>query len=1124
MAYTEHIKGDSPLSKSRNLARRYRLEANATDSRIQKELLAVGLPTLSDTDISDLPQYTRPIDIYNNRINELEKQSAEEEYDIHRERSIISLTRDKASYFNKTGRKNDETLTLLEALSREKNLHEKIIGDLSNRELNEKQSRDLSDSKRAIERIEHNAELLNKQQIQHNFYDTVDHVDIKEDHETQDQLKDVVALRNTINREMNQHKARGRKKDNVKDIETSQSMVRSDDAKDLIVPEPIIENGVEKKLEYFPHQAVAIDHILERGEYGKGTLIADPPGAGKTIMALGAANNLPDGPAKRILLVVPNSVKRQWLDEAKKWLVNRDEMNYYIISAGRTQPVPVIGDDETGTVIINYEQLRNKSVADSIKSTDWDMVVLDESHSLINHDSFQTKAIIGGSFKRKSGEVVEHSPLPARYKIAMTGTPTDYLPVHLYNTLSYLDPDYWGDPQDKKKRDKFADDYTVYQSVQRRPKELQNEGALRAQWEHLVNTAQRTGSIDKIKGELKGPDKTVKVAGTKNEKQLQERLRSNGMVLRSEKEIYELANVPDPSRRIVEFSASDADPLSDSEKKALAMEIETLDALNQVTTSNEPPQLGHISWVKRLTGQAKAPRVGRYVAAAIKEAQSATGSKRPILVFSWHKGVQDIIHDTLIDEGINPTRIAQIDGDTSEKIRSDTIKKFQSVDAAGDSPYQVMLSTVGVGGTGLNLQRADHVIFSELEWQPKQLSQAEHRAYRIGQDSPVLIEYLVLSNSLDGFIADNLVGKLSSTDAMLGGDKRSVMVEGGEDLISKEHAERISAVLDWERKSNYKKERESPASKEIHDWVPVTDAKEWPVLHLINQHMDGDASRVWVRTTMLFDDEGMHEPVKIILFRDEGVKGNKVRLFSYREDNQELQELNKRFSTIVDAKAELQDTLPYMIEVDDSADLQKWQTFGLSTDIPLWTDWDADVQVRVKDESGEVVLGDDGEPVVETVSALEYMRRRAVEKRRATLSDDEDIDKYFQNLNWQVQEPLTDEKRAELERIRKRGVSQTSLLDEKIMSKEDRENLRDAGRPFTKKPTLFDDVPEVANRSNKPMKPARRQGGGQSRLFRQKTVAPKPNMPSVIMGDGNKKNKNLISQWFKKHKPPKYAR
>ena len=776
-----------------------------------------------------------------------------------------------------------------------------------------------------------------------------------------------------------------------RNLEASKAMILPEgDSTEYLTPppRPTKDNPDPLPLEYAEHQKVAIKYALDRGgETGqKGTLIADPPGSGKTIMALGIANNLPTGPAERVLAVVPNSLKDQWQEESAKWLYN--DMDIYVMQ-GQAK-VPVFDENAKGMFIINYEQMRNPEVALQVGQTPWDMVILDESDAMINRTK-QSKAIIGGEHKTPSG-TVKFKPLQARFKLAMTGTPTDFLPVHLYNTLSYLDPDYWGEPDDSVARNRFVQRYT------------------------LRNTAGQP-------------------IGTKDEDHLQLRLRRNGMLLRDEKQI--LSTVPDPVRRAGLITS---DSFTQAEKDAVEAEIDFAESLLATDARGEKPDvkrsrdripdddettevkskakdnavLGKLARIKRQTGEAKAPRVGKYVADAIKATQSEGGSKRPIIVFGWHRGVLDIIKDTLVKEGIDFNKIAHVDSKTPTKTRTNIFKEFKLDASAKKTParYQVLLATMGVGGKGLNLQKADHIIFSELEWQPKQLTQAEHRAYRLKQDANVLIEHIILQNSLDGYIASRLFDKLSSVNQMLGGYDRNVLTQGsGDELISPEVAEKFAFIAEQSKKQS-KGIRATPHDYEIFDWTPVMDEEGWEPAKKILAEIKGNPGRIRIRTTKRELEDGLHEPVKLAIVSDSHIKGDrKFRVFAYREDTDELTVIPKTYSSLSNAQAELDEYLPYYIEGNDT-----WDRYEVPN-TPLQT-----IQPNTE------------KPQKQGGSSKESERVQINKAPAAEISDSEGIIPGFQH--WQRSMPtLTEEEMkirdARIEQQRKTQQTQGTLFEDK---------------------------------------------------------------------------------------------
>lgn len=60
-----------------------------------------------------------------------------------------------------------------------------------------------------------------------------------------------------------------------------------------------------------------------------------------------------------------------------------------------------------------------------------------------------------------------------------------------------------------------------------------------------------------------------------------------------------------------------------------------------------------------------------------------------------------------------------------------------------------MLLSLKAGGVGLNLTAADHVYIVDPWWNPAVEDQAADRAYRIGQENPVLVHRLVARDTIE---------------------------------------------------------------------------------------------------------------------------------------------------------------------------------------------------------------------------------------------------------------------------------------------------------------------------------------------------------------------------------------
>ncbi|MDD2765595.1 MAG: C-terminal helicase domain-containing protein [Opitutaceae bacterium] len=79
----------------------------------------------------------------------------------------------------------------------------------------------------------------------------------------------------------------------------------------------------------------------------------------------------------------------------------------------------------------------------------------------------------------------------------------------------------------------------------------------------------------------------------------------------------------------------------------------------------------------------------------------------------------------------------------------------------------MLVATLGVAQTGLNIPEADRVIFYGRDWTSKTERQAKARVLRPQQKRPVLVEYLHLPGSLDDYMAQMVAFKGNAADAGL---------------------------------------------------------------------------------------------------------------------------------------------------------------------------------------------------------------------------------------------------------------------------------------------------------------------------------------------------------------------
>lgn len=349
-------------------------------------------------------------------------------------------------------------------------------------------------------------------------------------------------------------------------------------------------------------------------------LIADAPGLGKTIQALGCILTDPEMLLPAVF-VVPTNVLYNWQEEAKKWLPS---VPVYLLDTKRT-PLPPTG--WKGIILTTWDILSDHTT----KLASWGarFLLADEAHKAKNPKTLRTKAFSA------LAEAIPHVLL-------LTGTPIKNTVLELHTLLEILDPGTWG----TKKA--FGEAY-VADTDAGKGKGAKDVDALRAR---LACIRVRRLKEDALKDLPKKSRRYFTVPLTSAQR------REYGVIQATFEKWLENAIT---ARIFEELTAQGIDPASASATAREEAAVRAEKALRAII-------LVKMGAMRQFVGRAKTQ-------AAIDLAKQLTEHGESVVLFAQHKEVVQGISAALKAAGI---RYGVIDGAASAEDRGEITRAFQA--------------------------------------------------------------------------------------------------------------------------------------------------------------------------------------------------------------------------------------------------------------------------------------------------------------------------------------------------------------------------------------------------------------------------------------------------------------
>ncbi len=499
-------------------------------------------------------------------------------------------------------------------------------------------------------------------------------------------------------------------------------------------------------------------------------LLADDPGAGKTIMAgLYMKELILRRAGDRILVVTPANLRPQWIRE----LAERFHLDFVQLGASHFDASLTENPwDQFDRVVVSRDFLRTDRAREAFDAADkdWDLAVVDEAHGF-------TIAVDGKGLISKKSERYKAAEAVARRShrlILMTATPHSGRDYSLWALLRLLDLDAWGDRCPRKIEVPSQQFRKVSKEIMRDMagnKLFKDRHPQRVEYEiagdELELYDQVTDFVSRKLREIRGEQSkgTAGFALTTMQRRVASSTRAIRRTLQRRLDRIEKA-LEDPAaylRGRKAFQATlvtDADDLDDlDEETRWKAEEEALEEWLPDTVAELEAERAAVRPLLALAQEVEDSRSERKLTELLDVVASLglkEDRRRQLLIFTEHKDTLDYLVENLSKD----FEVAQIHGQMKLPDRIAQERYFRET-------AQIMVATEAAG-EGINLQFCHLMVNYDIPWNPNRLEQRMGRIHRIGQTDEVYIFNLVASNTREGYVLNVLLKKMENMGVALG--------------------------------------------------------------------------------------------------------------------------------------------------------------------------------------------------------------------------------------------------------------------------------------------------------------------------------------------------------------------
>ncbi|MBD2891825.1 RNA polymerase-associated protein RapA [Actinomadura sp. RB99] len=446
-----------------------------------------------------------------------------------------------------------------------------------------------------------------------------------------------------------------------------------------------------------PYQERGLAWLTFMNDLGLGALLADDMGLGKTISVLSLLVHEREDAARPgpTLAILPMSLVGNWQREAARFA---PKLRVYVHhGTGRHRGEDLLKAAAAADLVLTTYGTAARD-AEMLAPVGWERVVCDEAQALKNSGTRQARAV---------------RSIPARTRIALTGTPVENHLTELWSIMEFANPGLLGP------RAVFRQRFAV---------PIEREG------DEQAALALKRATQPFILRRLKTDRSIISDLPEKQEIKVYCNLTTE------QASLYQ-ATVDDMLEQIAEAD--------DKQRRGLV--LATMAKLKQVC--NHPAHL--LKDGSRLPGRSgKLERLEEICAEVLDQGEKA-------LVFTQYAEFGSMLQPYLAARLERP--VLWLHGGTSKQARDDLVQHFQR-----DEEPAIFLLSLKAAGTGLTLTAANHVVHVDRWWNPAVEDQATDRAFRIGQTRNVQVRKFICVGTMEERVDEMIERKKALAESIVG--------------------------------------------------------------------------------------------------------------------------------------------------------------------------------------------------------------------------------------------------------------------------------------------------------------------------------------------------------------------